>query len=72
MWSHLCFYFQTNKFRVEELQYKNAYEISFRTNTKYFKLLKASDQALKAIYRSKFKYQKAGVMLSQLINNTKV
>ena len=68
----ICVFIQTNKFRVEELQYKNAYEISFSEPTQNtFKLLKASDQALKVIYRSKFKYQKAGVMLSQLINNNK-
>ena len=68
----ICVFIQTNKFRVQELQYKNAYEISFSEPTQNtFKLLKASDQALKVIYRSKFKYQKAGVMLSQLINNNK-
>ena len=68
----ICVFIQTNKFRVEELQYKNAYEISFSEPTQNtFKLLKASDQALKVIYRSKFKYQKAGVMLSQLVNNSK-
>ena len=55
-------FIQTNKFRVEELQYKNAYEISFSEPTQNtFKLLKASDQALKVIYRLNSNIKKQGL-----------
>ena len=67
----ICVFIQTNRFHIKEPQYKNSKEILFSEpmqNT--FRLLKASDQALKLIYRSKFKYHKAGVILSQLVTKT--
>ena len=64
----ICIFLQTNRFRIKEPQYRNSKEILFSEPTQNtFRLLKASDKALKLIYRPKFKYHKVGVILSQLV-----
>ena len=67
----ICIFIQTNRFHIQEPQYKTAQEILFSEPTQNtFELLKASDKALKLIYKPKFRYHKAGVILSQLIVKT--
>mgnify|MGYP002701209658 FL=1 len=67
----ICIFIQTNRFHRQEPQYKTAQEILFSEPTQNtFELLKASDKALKLMYKPKFRYHKAGVILSQLIVKT--
>jgi DNA polymerase V len=65
---HINIFLHTNKFRGDRAQYSNELTVKLHTATDdTLELTNAADRALQRIYRDGFKYQKVGVLLSELM-----
>jgi DNA polymerase V len=61
-------FIRTNHFRINDKQYANAKSYHFLESTSYTPdLIKAGTYLLKQIYKEGYKYQKAGVFLTEIV-----
>lgn len=61
-------FIRTNHFRINDKQYANAKSYHFLESTSYTPdLIKAATHLLKQIYKEGYKYQKAGVFLTEIV-----
>ncbi|MDX1917941.1 MAG: DUF4113 domain-containing protein [Candidatus Caenarcaniphilales bacterium] len=68
--NYLHVYITTNRFRQSDPQYHNHRMVAFPTPTDYTPaLISFAKKTLREIYREGFRYKKAGIMLTGLIEN---
>lgn len=66
-------FIRTNHFRINDKQYSNAKSYHFLESTSYTPdLIKAGTHLLKQIYKEGYKYQKAGVFLTEIVPENEV
>lgn len=69
----ITIFIRTNHFRINDKQYSNASCYNFLEPTSYTPdIIKASLSLLKKIYKSGYNYQKAGIILTDIVNESQL
>jgi len=69
----ITIFIRTNYFRVNDKQYSNAKSYNFLEPTSYTPdLIKAAKFLLKQIFKENYNYQKVGVILTEIVNETQI